>query len=90
MVPDDTIAGTEKPPPAAAGSMRNIPVFLGHAEDDDVVPIENGRKLRNIMQSQGFQVEWKEYPEGAHWINEPQGVDDIVRFMTTHMAGSGS
>ncbi|KAJ2997703.1 hypothetical protein NUW58_g571 [Xylaria curta] len=62
-------------------SSRSTPIFLSHSVDDDVVPIKNGRELRNILQSRGFQVEWREYKDGGHWVNEPQGVDDIVRFM---------
>ncbi|KAI0479847.1 lysophospholipase II [Xylaria cf. heliscus] len=62
------------------------PVFLSHSVDDDVVPINNGRELRDVLQSRRFQVEWREYEDGGHWVNEPQGVDDIAHFMTRHMA----
>ncbi|KAI1177488.1 lysophospholipase II [Nemania sp. FL0916] len=68
----------------------NTPIFLCHSIDDDVVPIENGRELRDILQSRHYQVEWKEYDDGGHWINEPRGVDDIVRFMNRHMVGGYS
>lgn len=26
-------------------------------------------------------VSWKEYEDGGYWINEPQGVDEIVSFI---------
>ncbi|KAI0439841.1 lysophospholipase II [Xylaria telfairii] len=64
----------------------STPIFLGHSADDDIVPIENGRELRDILQSRGFEVEWREYNEGGHWVNEPQGVDDMVQFLSKHMA----
>ncbi|KAI1500462.1 lysophospholipase II [Biscogniauxia marginata] len=64
------------------------PVFLGHSIDDDVVPIRNGRELRDIISSHGLPVEWREYEDGGHWINEPQGVDDIVRFLNRYMGVS--
>ncbi|KAJ8132702.1 hypothetical protein O1611_g924 [Lasiodiplodia mahajangana] len=72
--------------PAVVRSTRETPIFLSHSIDDDVVPIANGRKLRDIVQSRGFRVQWREYEDGGHWINEPQGVDDIAHFMNSHMA----
>ncbi|KAI0506438.1 lysophospholipase II [Xylaria bambusicola] len=62
-------------------SNHTTPIFLGHSADDDVVPIDNGRELRDILQSRQLEVEWKEYVDGGHWINEPQGVDDIAGFL---------
>ncbi|KAI1355814.1 lysophospholipase II [Xylaria sp. FL0043] len=67
-------------------SIGSTPIFLGHTEDDDIVPIEYGLELQNFLSSQGFRVEWTEYDEGGRWVNEPQGVDDIVRFIKHHMA----
>ncbi|KAI1374780.1 lysophospholipase II [Hypoxylon crocopeplum] len=64
------------------------PVFLSHSVDDEVVPINNGRVLRDTITSNGFQVEWHEYEDGGHWVNEPQGVDDIVGFLKRCMATS--
>ncbi|KAI1814530.1 lysophospholipase II [Poronia punctata] len=65
-------------------STRSTPVFLGHSIDDEVVPIKNGRDLRDTFQSRRFQVEWREYEDGGHWVNEPRGVDDIARFIRIH------
>lgn len=62
----------------------SIPIFLSHSSDDDVVPVQNGRTLRDILER--FQaVDWHEYEDGGHWINEPQGVDDIASFLKQHM-----
>jgi lysophospholipase II len=33
------------------------------------------------LESLGFMVTWKDYQDGGHWINEPQGVDDMVTFL---------
>ena len=57
------------------------PVFLSHSQDDDVVPIANGKKLSTTLKKLGMVVSWKQYKEGGHWVNEPQGVDDIVSFI---------
>ena len=65
--------------------VRPAPVFVGHSKDDDVVPIKNGRELRDAISSYCPQTEWREYEKGGHWINEPQGVDDIVGFLKKNM-----
>lgn len=57
------------------------PVFLSHSWDDDVVPIGNGKKLCTTLEKLGMVVSWKQYEDGGHWVNEPQGVDDIVSFI---------
>ncbi|KAI0452037.1 lysophospholipase II [Xylaria acuta] len=58
--------------PIVMESIRSTPVFLSHSVDDNVVPIKNGRELRDILQSRRLQVEWREYEDGGHWVNEPQ------------------
>lgn len=65
-------------------SVLKTPVFLSHSADDEIVPIKNGRDLKEIMQSYGLQVTWKRYEDGAHWINEPQGVNDMADFLSRH------
>lgn len=45
-----------------------VPVFLAHCKDDDMVPIENGRNLRQDLERRGLDVTWKEYEVGGHWI----------------------
>ncbi|KAK2598486.1 hypothetical protein N8I77_011899 [Diaporthe amygdali] len=65
-------------------ALRNTPVFLSHSRDDDVVPVQNGRALRDIL-AQRQEVEWHEYEDGGHWVHEPQGVDNIAEFLKRHM-----
>ena len=52
------------------------------AEDDEVVPIGNGEKLCRGLRSLGASVSWRAYEDGGHWVNEPQGVDDMVAFLS--------
>ncbi|KAI3332255.1 hypothetical protein HD806DRAFT_519030 [Xylariaceae sp. AK1471] len=62
-----------------------MPVAL---RTQDLVVIESIRKTP-IFLSHSVDVNVvpiKEYEDGGHWINEPQGVDDIVRFINSHMA----
>lgn len=64
---------------------RSIPIFLSHSSDDDVVPVQNGRELRDILLERSQVVDWHEYKDGGHWVNEPQGVDDLANFLRQHM-----
>jgi predicted esterase len=76
-------------PPAFEKLKRNstsslfTPVFLAHSIDDPIVPISNGEKLYQELDRLGMSVIWKAYEDGGHWINEPQGVDDMVDFLRT-------
>jgi predicted esterase len=63
-----------------AGAL-STPVFLAHSVDDEVVPFINGVQLRDALEEGGMSVEWREYENGGHWVNEPKGVDDIVSFI---------
>jgi hypothetical protein len=31
------------------------------------------------------RVEWHDYEDGGHWINEPKGVDDFAGFLQRAM-----
>lgn len=62
-------------------SVLGTPVFLSHSRDDDVATIANGEKLSTTLERLGMTVSWRPYEDGGHWINEPQGVDDIVSFI---------
>lgn len=63
--------------------IRSTPVFLSHSKNDDVVPESNGKTLYRVLRALGMKVTRKIYEDGSHWINEPQGVDDIVAFIRT-------
>ncbi|KAK4145989.1 Alpha/Beta hydrolase protein [Dichotomopilus funicola] len=62
-------------------TIRRTPVLLEHNVDDPLVKIENGRDARDILVGFGAQVEWREYPSGGHWFQEPEGIDDVVNFL---------
>ncbi|EJP68898.1 phospholipase/Carboxylesterase [Beauveria bassiana ARSEF 2860] len=65
--------------------IKDTPVLLEHASDDDVVPIANGQRMKNVLTALGLNVKWHEYKDGGHWVNEPQGVDDIVAFIRANL-----
>ncbi|KAK3339815.1 Alpha/Beta hydrolase protein [Lasiosphaeria hispida] len=64
--------------PADDEVIRNTPVLWQHCVDDPLVGIEYGRELKDALLSFGAQLEWKEYPEGGHWIQTPDGIEDAV------------
>lgn len=66
---------------ASAKAALTIPVLLCHAVDDEMVDIELKRQACAALKALGMEVEWKEYQDGGHWINEPQGHDDILAFL---------
>jgi len=66
-------------------SAVRTPVLLQHAVDDFVVPVANGLGLAKTLQEFGMQVAWQCFDEGGHWLNEPEGMDRIVKFLRTHM-----
>ncbi|ERS99031.1 hypothetical protein HMPREF1624_04226 [Sporothrix schenckii ATCC 58251] len=75
--------------PDDANVLCNTPMLLEHCTDDDLVPAGTGHALRDTMIRFGAQVTWKEYPDGGHWFNAPQGIDDAVAFLKTHLLGEG-
>ncbi|PSS23328.1 hypothetical protein M430DRAFT_117406, partial [Amorphotheca resinae ATCC 22711] len=59
---------------------RHTPIFLGHGDQDDVVPLEYGKNVMEALQAMGINLEWKVYAEQGHWYKVPDTIDDIVRF----------
>lgn len=63
---------------------REIPVFLGHGNDDAYVDVELGRDAKKVLTNLGFNVQWKEYSgaeQEGHWLKIPDELDDIAVFL---------
>ncbi len=67
--------------------VMKVPVLLQHCADDFVVPVENGRDMKEWLEGKGMSVKWEEFEEGGHWLNEPRGMDGVVKFMRDVMNG---
>ncbi|KAH7376336.1 Phospholipase/carboxylesterase [Plectosphaerella cucumerina] len=67
--------------------LRDTPVLLEHCVDDPLVPVANGRGMRDTLVGFGARIEWREYPTGGHWFHSPDGMDDAVRFLNRHVVG---
>lgn len=46
----------------ASSANRNTPIFMAHGRSDPIVPYALGQSSKALMQQQGYQVEWHEYP----------------------------
>ncbi|OQE22631.1 hypothetical protein PENSTE_c010G05417 [Penicillium steckii] len=67
------------------------PVFLGHGTDDVWISIRLGMEAHQIMKHFVDRAEWYEFSgaEGdGHWIKEPEGFDQIVRFLRSSSSNS--
>lgn len=69
--------------PNAADAMAKVPVFIGHGTQDDVLPIDNGRKVRDALTSRVRDVTYKEYPVG-HGIDQRE-LHDIVEWLAARL-----
>lgn len=55
------------------------PVFMAHGQSDPVIPVEAGRRSRDAMSGQGYEVRWHEYPM-AHSVCAEE-ITDIRSFL---------
>lgn len=70
--------------------LMGMPILLQHCTDDAVVPIANGEAMRDCLDTMGLAVDWQQFEEGGHWLNEPEGMDEIVEFLKYIMATKSS
>jgi lysophospholipase-2 len=70
----------------SVGGFKEMPVLLQHCKDDGVVLFANGEEMAERLGTMGLMVEWQSFEEGGHWLNEPKGMDGIVRFVKQIMA----
>ena len=74
-----TIEG--QPDPKPAERLGQLPLFLSHCMDDNVVSIVLGQQLKTFMVGLGMDVEWTTYDSGGHWIKSPEAMDEFERFL---------
>ncbi|KAL7946922.1 Alpha/Beta hydrolase protein [Trichoderma barbatum] len=63
----------------------STPILLEHCDDDEIINVQSGWKMRDLLGQLGLSIEFHEYKDGGHWLNEPQGVDDFVEFIRKHI-----
>lgn len=61
-------------------------VLLCHTRDEEVMGILYGRELRDKLMKLGYRVEWHEYEQGGHWLDELG--DNVVAFIIRQHASA--
>ena len=64
----------------ASAENRDAPIFMAHGSYDPVIPLDRAERSRDILQSLGYKVEWREYPM-PHSVC-PEEVADIGAWLT--------
>lgn len=68
----------------AATTARAVPVFVAHGTLDDVLPIANGRQIRDALSAKVADLTYREYPVG-HGI-APAEMADIAVWLAAHLS----
>lgn len=64
------------------------PIFLGHGEQDDLVPLLLGEETRDVLLQAGCQVAWHSYPI-AHQVSLAE-IADIGRWLTKRLVAAAA
>jgi phospholipase/carboxylesterase len=46
----------------ASPANRDVPIFMAHGTHDPLIPIDRGRRARDLLVGLGYRVTWREYP----------------------------
>jgi phospholipase/carboxylesterase len=68
------------PARAAAAAIAGVPLLVAHGTQDDVLPVENGRRARDAFAPLSLDFTYREYPVG-HGISGQE-----VAFVNTWLA----
>lgn len=60
-----------------------LPVLICHGKEDDVLPIEGSREAVQLLEKEGYQVSYREYPIGHQVI--PEELQVIRQFILTSL-----
>lgn len=63
---------------------RQLPVFVGHGVEDDIVPVAQGRRMYHALKDAGFPADWHDYPM-THSVS-PKEIRDIANWLGALLA----
>lgn len=63
----------------AKDTQRDLPIFMAHGNQDDVVPLTFANIAKELIEAQGFNIDWHEYP-CAHTVCAEE-IQDIRKFL---------
>lgn len=79
---------------------KQVPIFIGHGKEDEIVPYEVSLKSTLILRQKDYLVEFKDYPrighESLHFILmiidriNPYGYGDVFRFFRSKNLPNGN
>lgn len=67
----DQVAGEADPYSAVITRLRNVPIWMFHGADDDVVPPDDARQLERVARAENANVRYTEYPDTNHNAWDP-------------------
>lgn len=68
---------------AAPEALGDLPIFVAHGTEDQVLPIHHGRAARELLQRLPVALTYREYPMG-HQISD-QSLADIAGWLTQRL-----
>lgn len=68
----------------ASLASKNIPVFMAHGRHDAIVPFSMGERSSQLLQEQGYQVDWHRYGI-AHEVCDDE-ISDLGRWLAARLA----
>ena len=63
----------------ASAANRNLPIFMAHGTQDDIVPLDFAQAGRDTLNDLGYAVVWQTYPMAHSVCNEE--IDAISRWL---------
>jgi phospholipase/carboxylesterase len=72
-------------PRAAVG---RVALFVGHGTEDDVLPVDRGRAIRDAFADLATDLTYREYPI-AHGVNEDE-MRDVAAWLAERLDGAGA
>jgi phospholipase/carboxylesterase len=63
---------------------QDVPVFMAHGRQDDLIPISRARLSREVLERFGYKVEWRDYPM-PHAVCAEE-IDDIGAWLRARLS----
>jgi phospholipase/carboxylesterase len=73
---------------AAPDRLKDKPALIVHGAFDELLPVEEGRASRNLLQSLGLSVTYREYPM-AHQVTD-ESLEDVDRWLVERIIDAAS
>lgn len=64
-------------------SHSDIPVLIVHGTEDDMIPVVAARRTRRVLEENGIEPEYHEFPMG-HWVT-PESLAVVRAFIQAHL-----